>query len=72
MTSPASVTDAEVLADLRQRVELDGSRTIATALAVTSQYVRMVLNGKRELSEELALKLGYRKNESTYTKIEGE
>lgn len=66
-----TVTADDILAEFRQMVKDSDSRTVAERLSITPQYVRYVVSGERELSEELALKLGYRRNETTYTKIEG-
>jgi len=56
----------EVLEVLRRMVAKANTAQAAAVLGVTPQLVSMVLGGDREISENLALKLGFIKLPDTY------
>ena len=46
---------------IKKMVKETGAEATASALSVTSQYVYNIINGKREISEPIAWKLGFAK-----------
>jgi plasmid maintenance system antidote protein VapI len=62
------MTPSPPLIALQKLVDADGFRKVGKALGASHGYLSDVLRGRRPLSEELALKLGYRKK-VTWIKI---
>lgn len=59
-------TKEQVLAVLRQMVEESSTAKVGAKLGVVPQLISLVLTGKREISEGLALRLGFVKLPDTY------
>ncbi len=54
-------SEAYVLSDLKQMLEVNSQKDLAKRLRLTPQYVNDVLHKRRPISAELAKKLGYKR-----------
>jgi len=52
-------THAELLARLREIVEARGQKAVAEAYGFSPQFINDVLRGRRDISNDLAEKLGF-------------
>jgi plasmid maintenance system antidote protein VapI len=64
-------TSGEVMKFLRERAsrKRGAQRQLALELGVSPQYLNDVLSGNRRLTEDIAVAIGFRKQEDRYTRI---
>lgn len=53
-------THNEIIAELKRRVADSSLRKVGTELGVSASYVHDILNNRRNISQRMATKLGYR------------
>jgi hypothetical protein len=54
-----SYSTDHLLKVLRRRVDIGSLRSVARELEFSAPYIHDILNGRRQMSEELALRLGF-------------
>lgn len=54
-------SEAYVLSDLKQMLEVNSQKDLAKRLRLTPQYINDVLHKRRPVSAEMAKKLGYKR-----------
>lgn len=66
-----SYTETDVLAELRKQISRSsGQKAAAAALGFTAQFIGQVLKGKKRLTADLALRLGFVKLPDSYMRAE--
>jgi DNA-binding transcriptional regulator YdaS (Cro superfamily) len=55
------ITQDDLLTELRKRVSVTTQKAVADELGISPMYMNDLLRGRRDISERIAEKMGYRK-----------
>ena len=61
MRKTLKLSPDQMLGCIRERVGLTSQKRVAAGLGITPQFLNDVLRGRRDVSENLAMALGYRR-----------